>query len=82
MMTEETLNVLSIVLPMVGAAVGAVVATKVSVARMREDVKDIFDQLHTLKNEVHTSNLANEVKHSEWKVAIARVETKLSSLRT
>ena len=79
-MTEEALNIMSMLLPAVSAAGGAIVATKVSVARMREDVKDIFDQLHTLKNEVHTSNLANEVKHSEWKVAIARVETKLETL--
>lgn len=79
-MTQETITILSVVLPMVGAAVGAVVATKVSVARLREDVKDLFHQMHALKNHVHASNLAHEVEHGELNVAIARLETKIEQL--
>lgn len=79
-MTQETITILSIVLPMVGSAVGAIVATKISVARLREDVQTLYKQLHELKNNVHQSNLTHEVEHGELKVAIARMETKLETL--
>lgn len=79
-MTKETIDILAVVLPALSAGVGAVVATKVSVAQLRRDVTRLFEQVEDLRSEFHNASLDHEREHGEVKAKLAALSVQVENI--
>lgn len=79
-MTQETIDVLQVVLPAVAAAVGSVVATKVSVARLEKDVSRLYDHVEELRTEIHNASMTGERESSDLKVKLAALRVRVEQI--
>jgi len=79
-MTAETISILEVVAPAIAAAVGSVVATKVSVARLQSDVKTLFKKVDGLSDRLHEATSEQEREYGDLKTKLAELRVKVNQI--
>lgn len=79
-MTTETISILEVVAPAIAAAVGSVVATKVSVARLQSDVKTLFNKVDGLSDRLHKATIEQEREYGDLKTKLAELRVKVNQI--
>lgn len=80
-MNEQMGTILQLILPALAAGAGSVIATRVSVARLEEDVRGLFRRVEALQKEMHSNSLAQERELSNVKSKLAAVASSVEALR-
>ena len=79
-MTDEALGIIQMVAPAIAAAVGSVVATKVSVARLQSDVKTLFKKVDGLSDRLHEATIEQEREYGDLKTKLAELRVKVNQI--
>lgn len=79
-MNAETLQILQFVIPGVAAAVGSVIATKVSVAQLRADVNVLFKKVDKMTTEAHSATLKRQQELGYVRESLAALEVQVQNL--
>jgi hypothetical protein len=78
----ELVSLVEFILPALAAGAGSVIATRVSVARLQEDVRGLFRRVEALQKEIHQTSIDQEREIGTIKTNLATVAAKVDSLNS